>query len=471
MGRRISCPVNVRFTAMRIIREGPTKITRPTIDSAWRRRAAGLRTVIGDFECRGLALIVNATSMSWVYTYKPRGVDPSTGKRFATKSVTIGNPETHSPDHARTAANELKGKAKAGFDPATDRKAGIEEAADRRGRTVDRLIVEYARVLPSRRRLRGPGVISSSFAKEEISHARAAVVTMGAGRKPIKDVDVADIRRLLRADPEYPNAARHRFAAIRRFFDWCHDEGMLLTNPCALIAKTRRPRAPASRAHCLSMPELAALWRAAEALPSVHRDFVRILISIPCRRGEAAASDWGQVDLASATWSQPGHLTKNREAHRLHLHPLALEILRLRHEAAGKPVSGLVFPAPRSSKVITTFSAIRGALKGAAPELVGWRLHDMRRSFATALGEAGVSETIADAILNHRQAATRAGVLGVYQRSVRWPEQVAAMQHWGRLLDGAVEGKFDDAKIIPLAILGSSGDTDTSDVERSRRRL
>jgi hypothetical protein len=53
---------------MRIIREGPTKITRSTIDAAWRRRAAGLRTVIGDFECRGLALIVNATSMSWVPT-------------------------------------------------------------------------------------------------------------------------------------------------------------------------------------------------------------------------------------------------------------------------------------------------------------------------------------------------------------------------------------------------------------------
>jgi hypothetical protein len=155
---------------MRIIREGPTKITRSTIDSAWRRRAAGLRIVIRDFECRGLALIINATTMSWVYSYKPRGVDPSKGKRFASKSVTLGNPETHSPDHARTAANELKGKAKAGFDPATDRRAGIEEAADRRGRTVDRLIAEYGGVLPSRRRLRGPGLISSSFAKEEISH-------------------------------------------------------------------------------------------------------------------------------------------------------------------------------------------------------------------------------------------------------------------------------------------------------------
>jgi integrase len=189
----------------------------------------------------------------------------------------------------------------------------------------------------------------------------------------------------------------------------------------------------------------------------VHRDFVRMLIAIPCRRGEAATLDWGHVDLSSAIWSQPGHLTKNREAHRLHLHPLALEILRLRHEAAGKPASGLVFPAPRSSKAITTFSAIRGALKEAAPELVGWRLHDMRRSFATALGEAGVSETIADAILNHRQSATRAGVLGVYQRSVRWPEQVAAMQHWGRLLEAALEEREPSGEILPFVAAASRG--------------
>ena len=37
-------------------------------------------------------------------------------------------------------------------------------------------------------------------------------------------------------------------------------------------------------------------------------------------------------------------------------------------------------------------------------------------------------ETVVDAVLNHRQAATRGGVLGVYQRAQRWPEQVAAME-------------------------------------------
>jgi integrase len=276
---------------------------------------------------------------------------------------------------------------------------------------------------------------------------------MAAGDKPIEDVAPVDVRRLLATDPERPNAARHRFSALRRFFDWAHDEGFVGGNPCAAIPKARRPRPPASRANCLSLAQCATLWRAANFLPPVWCDFVRFMIAVPCRRGEAASLDWAHVDLSAATWSQPGRLTKNREPHRLHLHPLAKAILAGRYEAAGRPASGLVFQAPRSAKQIVAFSAIARALKSAALELTDMRLHDLRRSFATSLGEAGVSETIADAILNHKQSATRAGVLGVYQRSTRWGEQVAAMQYWGRLLSAALDAEAPaspSGEIVPF---------------------
>ena len=89
-----------------------------------------------------------------------------------------------------------------------------------------------------------------------------------------------------------------------------------------------------------------------------------------------------------------------------------------------------MFPAPVSGGVLDTFTAIKQSLADAA-ELTGWTWHDFRRSFATALGEASIPEAVADAVLNHRQSATRGGVLGVYQRASRWPEQVRAMEHVG----------------------------------------
>ncbi len=83
-------------------------------------------------------------------------------------------------------------------------------------------------------------------------------------------------------------------------------------------------------------------------------------------------------------------------------------------------------------------------------QLTGWTWHDFRRSFATALGEAGIPEAVADAILNHRQAATRGGVLGVYQRASRWPEQVNAMRMWERLVAAAIEGRAADVNVVPM---------------------
>jgi Phage integrase family len=176
------------------------------------------------------------------------------------------------------------------------------------------------------------------------------------------------------------------------------------------------------------------------------------LITVPCRRGEAARMDWAQVDLAAAEWRQPGRLTKNRDPHRLHLHPLAMDVLGERQKATGG--KGLVFPAPLSGKPVDTFTDIKSELiqatAGEDAGIEGWTWHDFRRSFATALGEAGISEAVADAVLNHRQSATRGGVLGVYQRASRWPEQVKAMQLWGRMLSAAIEGREAGAEVVLL---------------------
>ena len=243
--------------------------------------------------------------------------------------------------------------------------------------------------------------------------------------------------------------ARARFGALSRFLDWCQEAGHVPANPCALIARARRPKASQARSHFLTPADLLRLWTAAAGLREpVWRDLVRFLIAVPCRRGEAARVDWQHIDLTTAEWRQPGRMTKNRDAHRLHLNTLAIEVLRERHKAtAGK---GLVFPAPASGLAVDTFSRIKAKLVGAT-NMTGWTWHDFRRSFATALGEAGIPEAVADAILNHRQSATRGGVLGVYQRATRWPEQVKAMQFWGHLLAAALNPGEADDKVVPMA--------------------
>ena len=80
-----------------------------------------------------------------------------TGRRSPSRSNTIGSAETHFPDDARAEAHALKGRAKAGIDPAEARRAKLAQAAQERGATVGRLLAKYAEVLPGHDKLRGSG--------------------------------------------------------------------------------------------------------------------------------------------------------------------------------------------------------------------------------------------------------------------------------------------------------------------------
>jgi integrase len=434
------------------VRAKTTKITRQTINAAWQRRAPKAREIIPDSVCGGLSLVVGTRGMSWVLEWKPRGTNPESSKRWATQKLVIGTPETHGPEAARDAATKLKMHARAGYDPAVERRDRIAAASERRARTAGGALERYERELPRRAKMRGgSGIICAAHAEQEARHVRKALALMGAADKPITEISVTDVARMVAHLAEHPAGAWHAYGALTRFLDWCCEHGWMSVNVCAALPKSKRPRPPQARAHYLRLEQLTALWRAADALrESVWRDLARFLIAVPCRRGEAARLDWSHLDLAQGEWRQPGKLTKNREPHRLHLHPLVLSLLRERHVAAGRPQTGLVFPAPESRKAVDTFSDIKEVLSEVA-KLPDWIWHDFRRSFATALGEAGISEPVVDAVLNHRQSASRGGVLGVYQRASRWPEQRRAMEIWGRMLAAAIDGDMGDSNVIALA--------------------
>jgi integrase len=435
-----------------VVSEGPVRITRTSIEAAWKRRAPKARLVIRDMECRGLALVVNSTGMSWTFSYKPRGVDALTGKRFSSKSVTIGGPATHSPEQARLETNRAKDKAKGGSDPAAEKRARHAAETARRAAVLDRLVDLYATDLPKRPKMRGKGLPSPAYVANEVVALRGAVTAMKANLKSAEDLSAADLRTLLRTEANRPALVRARFGALSRFCDWCLDEGHLKVNPCAGVSRMKRPKPPAARRRFLTPAQAAQVWKAAEGMDEpVHRDYARFLIGVPARRNEAARMDWLHLDLDAATWDQPDKLTKNGDPHRIHIPALVLAILRQRHEEAGQPAAGFVFPAPKSKRSLTTFSAIKIELDKLAG-FTAWAWHDLRRTFATALGEAGFSEVVADAVLNHRQAATRGGVLGVYQQSERWGERKAAMESWGKILTAAIDGKPPSEIVTDLAV-------------------
>jgi integrase len=425
--------------AKTVVKAVPVRITKRTMEALAKRCEAGVRIIVADADERGLNLVGDARSIKFRLAYRVRGVDGS-GKRPASTSITL---KAETPEEARREARRLKQAIHEGRDPGQEKRQAVGKVIADRQDAVDAAVARYAEWLPRRQLLRGSKArLKPHIAREELAHLQRAVMSASLGAKPIAALDKADVARVLHACADQPNAQRHRFGALNKFCDWALDEGLIAANPCLAIGKAKRPKAGGRRDRVPSPGELAALWRAAERLPfPAWRDFARLLIALPARRNEAAAIDWRDLDLGQARWTIPGRLTKNGDPHALHLHPLALDLLRARHAAAGAPAEGLVLPAPRTGGRIVAFSALKRAIDRLAPEVASWTWHDFRRAFASTLGEAGVPEAVADAILNHRQSASRPGVLGVYQRSRRAPEQTAAMQRWGALLAASIAGE------------------------------
>ena len=54
--------------------------------------------------------------------------------------------------------------------------------------------------------------------------------------------------------------------------------------------------------------------------------------------------------------------------------------------------------------------------RGTKAKLEPWRLHDLRRTAATRMGDLGVQPHVVEAVLNHI-SGTRAGVAGIYNRA------------------------------------------------------
>jgi integrase len=120
---------------------------------------------------------------------------------------------------------------------------------------------------------------------------------------------------------------------------------------------------------------------------------------------------------------------------------------------AGKTSTDLVFPLA-GEKPMTSWKSLLNSVRNASdiPDF-GW--HHIRRTFMTTLSEQGIgSADVADALLNHRQSASRSGVRAAYDHSALWPRKVEMMRAWSDLVGNAInKGRWtisDDQTVVPL---------------------
>ena len=420
----------------------------------------------------------------WRVRYRPRGIDPQTGAYFVQKSMVIGTTETHSLREAQAKTAAIKLRVTQGQDPAqADRAAAATEraavvAAARQAKlddaarvTCQEKLTEYAGVLRTRGR-------SEKHQREERAQVRLALTSVGLPGNTPGEITQSHVEKIMAACPVRSQALR--FGALDRFLRWaCRGQGVPAT---ANFERHERPSLPPPRQRVLSAAEVAAIWMAAGTLKEdVLKGLVGFLVSTPCREGEAARATWADINLPDRTWTMP--TSKNGRPHRFPLNDRAVAILEARRKAMGGAVmpGSLVFPAPVSGKVFGGWSNLKASLDGrleqamkphadapdakgakarkakaekaapVAPEdkaMKAWRFHDLRRTAATVLGEAGCDDALVDMLLNHTAAGTRSVLTRTYNVSQRWNDRVRAVAAWGRWIDEALGAPTKDRENV-----------------------
>ena len=215
-------------------------------------------------------------------------------------------------------------------------------------------------------------------------------------------VTQADVVKLIRAKTaEAPNAAAKMLAIVKQFFAWCLLGGLIAVNPVAgLTAKALKIPAQQPRERKLSDDELRALW----AMPEPYGCLLRFALLTGGRIGEAIKFEPDQVE--GDRWTI--ELTKNGKPHTVPLSATAAALAD-----AGWPT--------RSYEALWSHLVSRG---------IQWRPHDLRRTAATRMREAGVSVEAIEAVLNH----TPPKLLRTYQQ----PDMLPAMRDALVRLDAAI---------------------------------
>lgn len=364
----------------------------------------------------GLYLVVYPSGKkSWCIRYRNSG-----GK---TRKITLGQITRISLADARKMARLKMVEIDSGHDPAAQTTASL----------LDRTVKGFA-----------DGFIAWGKVRNrtwtETQRQFTAYILPAIGEKQIGDVSKADVRTILddlksRGSPYMANRV---FASLQKFFNWSVEHDFLETSPCKGLKK---PCDETSRARVLSWSEVAVLWSHSAHLPQPFGPIVRLLILTGQRRGEVTGIADTEIDRNRSTWTIPADRAKNGKEHTV---PLSQHSVATLEDISRIGKTSLYFTT-NGKTAYSGHQKAKTRLDAALQFNAPWRLHDLRRTFATGMAELGEPVHVVEALLNHT-SGTLSGVAGVYNRHEYTEEKRHAISAWTRFISDIVTD--DELRLI-----------------------
>ncbi|MCX6539159.1 MAG: site-specific integrase [Acidobacteria bacterium] len=360
---------------------------------------------LADSEQRGLVLRVRPSGHhSWL-------VRLGRGRWF-----TIGRADVIPPLKARKLARERLGEDSGGDDPIAAKKRQAQEA--KRRIALGKFITDSYAPWVRANRTSGDDTIKMLEGRfKDFLNTLLADLTPFAiekwrnaylkrGRSPATANRVlAALKACLAKAVEWRHLDRHPLAglklarvdAIGRLRYLSPDEETRLR--AALAARDEERRQARVSANVWRAQRGYELWPELGMYTDVLTPLVIMLLHTGLRFGEACGLTWRDVDLTGALLTVRGETSKSSKTRYVPLNKTVADVLKAWQP---DPADGYVFPGEDGGRLVDIKTAWKNLLTSViGTPIAGFRVHDLRHTFASKLVQAGVDLNTVRELLGH----------------------------------------------------------------------
>ncbi|WP_439649248.1 tyrosine-type recombinase/integrase [Legionella bononiensis] len=226
-----------------------------------------------------------------------------------------------------------------------------------------------------------------------------------------------------------PIQANRILSTIKQVLNYAVSRGYLQQNPASNIRTRDIGGIEKPRERVLSPEEIKIIWKFLESELCQMSDSARVAIKIilltGVRTGEIRMAQWHQFNFAESLWTIPPEHSKGAITVKIHLSELTKKILFQHKETSDSPyvIQGITDDVPLSKDaLLRAIKRIQNRV--GIPE---WTAHDLRRTFATQLGEClNTDPVVIEKCLGHKMPR----IMATYNKNEMLLQRKEALDTW-----------------------------------------
>ena len=370
-----------------------------------------------EYEGKGFGIRVSPNQLkSWIYRYK---IGSKTDK------LTLGHYPTMSLSAARKKHLELQELKRTGQAP----KVIIQQQTEKKNDTLKKLITFWYNNYIVKHRKQPLQI------KQQID---ADIIPL-LGTYEIEKIHPRDITKALdsivqRGSPVHANKV---LSTLKQVFNYAVSRGEISVNPAANIRSRDIGGLEKPRNRNLNLEEIKQIWlfldSANHSLSIQIKNAIKIILLTGIRTGELRLATWSEFNFEKSLWIIPAEHNKNALVIKIHLSNLVKNLFLEIKECT---LSKFVLAGVNDDEIIGDKSIAKAIQR--IQDRIGipeWTAHDLRRTFATQLGETlHIDPVVIEKCLGHKMPK----IMATYNKNDMLPQRKDALEKWSEIVENLI---------------------------------